>query len=641
MKRLDRVSKKYNITSTTVTIGNPLGGGIYINIPFQKNLGTLNVTLTNVVRSPYFANTSVNQTSVSEWQNERRGLDAPWTDFETDKVMFQVPTSWVNAMNDPSGMLDDWDASMDAISDVLGRPQLRSKTVVYAQVDLQFRGTAFFPGYPQANVTYNPNTNYNGNHNNYLVRGPRGDSSNAAAVFFHELGHAEKILKFTGEIEAFVNFLYVPVHNRKFGVNLEQAFENSSTTIKHSIDEAAVSWMITENFRLGNPMSSQTGQFRQEFSYQPRGYAKYADIVRLFGWEALEKFYKQLNDDYDSGVYTYSGNVNNDPTDFRIIRMSSGAGFDLRPLLHFWGIHPNNASFVNNRIQQLGLDQSIEIYDQLERYKGLVPNSNEAFRAFGLNDYSQGSIDNASTQYQSNLSQSYGQPFYKKFWNSYDEEEGQATVDEIQNILDLYFPDGRPILSQAFVPDPDKTYHIDMPVHNLRLAANGSSEDAYTTAINTAGADVEWKFVDKGNGSWHLDRAAGGSRPRLRTDNTANADMQETTFSGTYTYYDITEGASADTYFLTLPDGPGAFVRLQVNSNGTVRMVSATNAGTSESFRITEVENAPVETNVVHITKRNATGFAIDGNRGGVNGQSIYLYAENENNVNQQWDRNR
>ena len=41
--------------------------------------------------------------------------------------------------------------------------------------------------------------------------------------------------------------------------------------------------------------------------------------------------------------------------------------------------------------------------------------------------------------------------------------------------------------------------------------------------------------------------------------------------------------------------------------------------------------------NVVHIRKRNATSFALDGNNGGANGQNIYLWGENNNNVNQQW----
>jgi len=43
------------------------------------------------------------------------------------------------------------------------------------------------------------------------------------------------------------------------------------------------------------------------------------------------------------------------------------------------------------------------------------------------------------------------------------------------------------------------------------------------------------------------------------------------------------------------------------------------------------------ETGFVHITKRNAQGFAIDGGNGGAVGQNVYLWTANENNINQQW----
>ena len=39
----------------------------------------------------------------------------------------------------------------------------------------------------------------------------------------------------------------------------------------------------------------------------------------------------------------------------------------------------------------------------------------------------------------------------------------------------------------------------------------------------------------------------------------------------------------------------------------------------------------------VHITKRNASNYALDGNRGGRNGQNVYLYDASQNNINQQW----
>ena len=43
------------------------------------------------------------------------------------------------------------------------------------------------------------------------------------------------------------------------------------------------------------------------------------------------------------------------------------------------------------------------------------------------------------------------------------------------------------------------------------------------------------------------------------------------------------------------------------------------------------------ETGFVHITKRNAPGYAIDGGNGGAVGQNVYLWNANETNVNQQW----
>ncbi len=143
--------------------------------------------------------------------------------------------------------------------------------------------------------------------------------------------------------------------------------------------------------------------------------------------------------------------------------------------------------------------------------------------------------------------------------------------------------------SGIFTPDPTKTYYIDVPIHNLRLAATGESEDAYTTSTTTTGDDVTWQFVAKGNGYWHIQRVAGGSTPRLRTDNSQYADMQGTAWSGTYTYYEFAEGFTEDTYFVTLPDGPTNYKRLQVNNSGEVKMVSTASNRTWESFTFTEV----------------------------------------------------
>ncbi|WP_405206625.1 RICIN domain-containing protein [Aquimarina sp. LLG6339-5] len=223
-----------------------------------------------------------------------------------------------------------------------------------------------------------------------------------------------------------------------------------------------------------------------------------------------------------------------------------------------------------------------------------------------------------------------------------DSSNGSNTIIKVSSLnqepCECNFTTTEACVDSSFTPDPNKTYYIDNPYHELRLASNGSSEDAYTTSTQTTGDDVAWKFVAKGNGSWHIQRAAGGTKPRLRTDNSEFADMQATTNSGTYTYYNFTQGASANTHFITLPDGPSGRQRLQINNSGLVRFMSSSLDGTWESFSITEITpNNNGSSTIVHITKRNATGFAVDGMGGGADGQNVYLWSANQNNVNQQW----
>ncbi len=143
----------------------------------------------------------------------------------------------------------------------------------------------------------------------------------------------------------------------------------------------------------------------------------------------------------------------------------------------------------------------------------------------------------------------------------------------------------------TFTPDPNAIYYIDSPHHNKRLAATGSSEDAYTSSISATGEDVEWKFIDKGNGYWHVQRAAAGNLPRLRSDGTVNADMQVTANTGSYTYYEFNAGFSTGSYFMTLPSVPSTYSRLQIDNAGLVKFTDSTQNTGLESFTFTKVIN--------------------------------------------------
>lgn len=89
-----------------------------------------------------------------------------------------------------------------------------------------------------------------------------------------------------------------------------------------------------------------------EFRYQTRGFAKYSDIVRLFGWECFTAFYNQES---------LLANANRQPDDglsgedSRTLRFSIQAGEDLRPLIEFWGVFPHNADRLRARHEERGL----------------------------------------------------------------------------------------------------------------------------------------------------------------------------------------------------------------------------------------------------------------------------------------------
>lgn len=426
IKRLDRVSMVYPIDRVQTLIANPLGGGIYVEVPCEADAGIVQIQISNAVRSPFFSARSFDKTTLKEWNKERRH-PGPWADFESDKFMMQVPTEWIYDCDDPVALMKDWDTAMDAVSTLFGYPLVRNKTVLYMQVDVVLRGSANFPGYPQSNTPYNPH-NIEKGADHWMLKGPRS----GAATIFHELGHAQLFTKFKGEVEAVVNLPYVAVLNKGFGVDLDTAFGQSFHNEQVSLDQAAIMWMVTENFRQGNPMDITSSE-KNQVRYQHRGYGKYVEVVHLFGWEVLEEFWHSVNQDYLKGV-EYPRN--SDPADKRILRLSKKAGVDLTPLIHFWGVQPENAAALRNEMKKNGLKPSPLIYDRLVYYETIVPMDADAFAEHARIIYPKGIREGRNPN--------FGEGWYHTWLPKYDESHGEAAQKALQDIIDTYFPNGRP-----------------------------------------------------------------------------------------------------------------------------------------------------------------------------------------------------
>jgi hypothetical protein len=155
----------------------------------------------------------------------------------------------------------------------------------------------------------------------------------------------------------------------------DQAFRQSagSGNTYQTLDTTAIAWMCCFNFSPNEqPMAGLEKQ------YQLKGHAKFVDIARLFGWTGLNAYWASFTQDEENGTAPPSD------TDGMLLRLCQSVGKDIRPLFHFWGIHPQNPTTLGNAIAVAGIPSSPEIRDRLLYYKTLVPANNAAFRTFAL-----------------------------------------------------------------------------------------------------------------------------------------------------------------------------------------------------------------------------------------------------------------
>jgi Peptidase M60, enhancin and enhancin-like/N-terminal domain of M60-like peptidases len=430
VKRFFRISNKFPITSTSIEIANPFGGGIYINVPYLADAGIVDVQIKNVVPAPFFSATSHNKTTLADWLAVQRNNPAPWADFESEKFMMQVPTNFIYAYADPVELMRHWDMRMDAVSELIGQPLVRNNVILYIQADTDIMFGGFGIGYPAINNAYNPADPTDGNKKIWYLNA----SSDFWEVEFHELGHAQLFSNFPGEGEAAVNLLAAAVWSQKYGLDIDLAFGKSflnQTQINR--DQAAINWMVTPNFRAGKAMDI-SNTTKDEVRYQHRGWAKYVEIAALFGWDKLSGFYKQENLDFSMSVASDGLSA----VDSRIFRMSKSAGVDLTPLIHFWGVQPVDRVKLANAISAAGLTSSALIYDRLQRYRSEIPLDNTAFTNHAKTFL-------AKTTITTGASPDYGEGWYFYWLPLYDASHGAQAQAAMSDILNRYFPAGRPI----------------------------------------------------------------------------------------------------------------------------------------------------------------------------------------------------
>lgn len=443
IERPFRISNKFPIVSEVTEIANPHGGGIYIDVPYlAKGGASVEIKIQNVVPAPFFSGTTLNPTTLKQWQEIQRNNPAPWADFEGEKFMMTLPTRLIYKYDDPVTLMKDWDSRMDVVTDLVGRSRSQNNKVLYMAVDTSISGSSYSIGYPTGNTSLKPGDDTDGNGRNWFLT----PGKDFWWVELHELGHAQGFSYFPGEGEASVNLLSVAISNKLYKVDIDTALGKSvGDRYEITREAAAANWTTTANFRAGKPMDTSSSE-KDEVRYQQRGYAKYVEIAALFGWDKLEKFWAEENRLKQLGLTPVGTNL--EAVNSRILRMSIAAGVDLTPLIHFWGVQPSiteknaesGSAALAAAMKAANLQPSAAIYDRLKLYRSQIPMNNAAFKV-----HASTFLNKPADQINGvNKSPDFHEGWYAAWLGKYGEAEGQASQAAMDNILNRYFPNGRP-----------------------------------------------------------------------------------------------------------------------------------------------------------------------------------------------------
>jgi hypothetical protein len=369
--RLDRVAAHFLVDRSTVRVFNPLGGNLYVLLPYGINVGMATLTATNVVPSRMFrivnddATGFHETTSQAQWDVARDVASGgpPTVDIETDHALVHIPSHWIeenvlshNWLGDIPGLTTvyarirdlalKYESLCKSVVVFRGVPGLDAVGAIdhpmhYTSVDMVMRTGGGGVGWPMVNDPTIQSDRVNHYIMNWCI-----DSS----TMWHELGHmyCNRALAFSNEGESANEVLGIFLLHQTCGYDMDSAFRASKNSGESSmsLDQAVVDWMKEDLFASGGYMSYA------DAGYQKRSWHKYVDIVALVGWDGFLAYQRAENAAFERK----RGLAPPEPLDTsdtqRIVRMTLALGIDVAPLLEFWGItdpiSANQAAFRGN-----------------------------------------------------------------------------------------------------------------------------------------------------------------------------------------------------------------------------------------------------------------------------------------------------
>ena len=400
INRFARVTKKYTLNEVSTKIASPFGGPIYFRVPDKSNLGILSISLSNVVKMPFFSIKSGSETSLSEYQKDLADNYVKWVDWESDNFMTTITRPMANLvqneLNSPTTILLKWNETFKVFNEVAGRPseRIRAEYIRFDRMN-PVGGTWSGASYPMFLYHNDPMDPLDAAKNSHVINVGFGGENvykqgeygygGEHFIILHEMGHLYQMPTLPDETESNVNFPAAAIYNLVFNEPIDASLEYSIQQ-RLNREESVMDWFISPNFRSGKEMHYKDRSFNlggldwtgNELMYQSRGHAKYIEIAALFGWDAVGKINKYY---YDLGLDTSvfpDIKAHYPERDPFMLQASKSAGINLLPLFHIWGMIPSS-----DIIEELStLEYPQEIKNRILQYRSIVPRNKAAFVSY-------------------------------------------------------------------------------------------------------------------------------------------------------------------------------------------------------------------------------------------------------------------
>ncbi len=309
--RFPEITRQFSLDQPEITIASAFGGLILVDVPRDRNLGTIPVVIEGAVAAPWYVHGT---TDPDAWRETLRHLPAPWAEIGSDKVIISVPSRYVRQLDDPAELMDFWDSVLDACADLAARSRQRSRPERYVS-DMQISAGYMHAGYPIMT---------------FLDAAPRfvdvellrrqGDWG-----MFHEMGHnhQSRDWTFTGTGEVTVNLFTLYVLERcSPGAPLHRA-------IRPQAKAQRIRRHILEN------QSDFEAWKRDPFT----GLIMYIQLQQAFGWEAYQRVFAEYRD----LPARQRPRTDAEKRDQWLVRMSRTVERNLGPFFETWGV-PTSAA---------------------------------------------------------------------------------------------------------------------------------------------------------------------------------------------------------------------------------------------------------------------------------------------------------